>query len=31
VKDFSMLRFGRVNDDTMDFKSTPGGRELKNN
>jgi monooxygenase len=26
VKDLSMLRFGRVDDGTMEFKAAPGGR-----
>lgn len=31
VKDLSMLRFGRVDDGTMEFKAAPGARELRNN
>jgi monooxygenase len=31
VKDLSMLRFGRVDDGTMEFKAAPGRRELRNN
>ncbi|SRR6266498_189647 len=31
VKDLSMLRFGRVDDGTMEFKAAPGGRKLQNN
>ena len=29
VKDLSMLRFGRVDDGTMEFKAAPVGRELQ--
>jgi hypothetical protein len=28
VKDLSMLRFGRVDDGTMEFKAAPRGREV---
>src|SRR5436190_14229470 len=31
VKDLSMLRFGRVDDGTMEFKPPPVARELRNN
>jgi hypothetical protein len=31
VKDLSILRFGSVDDGTMEFKAAPGGRELRNN